>query len=99
MAIVIEEEKKNSNIAPFIGWFVILGILAVAAYYIFLAPPPAAVVSPPPQLADITALTQIGSSQVNVVSSTQFQSLRQYITEPTSTGPAPIGRTNPFVSP
>ena len=35
MAIIIEEEKKGSNVFVFLGWLVVIAIIAVAIYYIF----------------------------------------------------------------
>ena len=99
MAIIVEEEKNRSNLPSMLGWFVILVVALAAAYYVFFAAPPVAVVVPPAAFQSIAPLAQISFDPQSVVSSTAFQSLRQYVAEPTSTGPTAVGRPNPFVSP
>src|SRR5581483_4309018 len=98
MAIIVEEEKKlNTGFASAIGWVVILGVLAAAAYYFFFASPIPGIVTPPPGYSTIAPITQIGFDPTSVASSPAFQSLQQYIPQPSPTGPAPVGKTNPFV--
>jgi hypothetical protein len=99
MAIIVEEEKNRSNLATLVGWFVILVVILAAAYYIFLAAPSPAVITPPTGFANITSITQIQFDPTSVVNSASFNSLKQSIPEPTSTGPVSIGRANPFVAP
>ena|ERR1700722_13005911 len=99
MAIIVEEEKNRSNFASVIGWVVLLGIILVAVYYILFAPPAAVVVTPPVNFASVTAITQLNFNPTSVTSSTSFEALQQYVSEPTSTGPAAVGRTDPFLAP
>ena len=99
MAIIVEEEKNRSNLAGVLGWIVLIGIIAAAAYYIFLAPPASVIVTPPADFAGISAITQVNFNPASVTSSTSFQALKQYISEPTSTGPGAVGRTDPFLVP
>ncbi len=99
MAIVIAEEKKGGNILAFFGWLVVLAIIAVAIYYIFFVVPPSAIILPSGTLQNVGSLPAAGVSPQDVVNNQQFQSLQQYVQEPTSTGPVPVGRTNPFIAP
>jgi hypothetical protein len=100
MAILVEEEKINkSNITSLFGWFVIIVALGVGAYYLFFVTPPPAVITPPAGFNNINPITQITINPQAVVSSTEFTSLTDTIAEPTSTGPVPVGRPNPFIAP
>ena len=101
MAIVIEEEKRQvaSGAASFLGWLIILGTIAVGAYYIFFTTPPTVVVEPPPNYNIIAPIAAISIDPSSVLNSASYQALKQYIPEPTSTGPAGVGRPNPFVVP
>lgn len=97
MAILVEEEKKTSNGSALFGSVMIFIIIAAAAYYIFFASPPAVLVTPPPNFAIIAPIAQISFDPTSVLNSQNFQTLKQYIPEPSSTGPVPIGKTNPFM--
>jgi hypothetical protein len=99
MAIIVEEEKNRSNLAAVVGWIVILGIVLAAVYYIFFAAPAAVIVTPPAGFQNISAITQVNFNPASVTSSTSFQALKQYVSEPTSTGPASVGRPDPFLLP
>lgn len=99
MAIVIEEEKKTSNILAFLGWIVVLAIIVAAVYYIFFVEPPSAVILPTGTLQSVGSLPVASVNPQDVVNNDEFQSLKQYISEPTSTGPAPLGRQDPFIAP
>lgn len=99
MAIIVEEEKNKSNITSLLGWFVILIVVAAAAYYLFFAVPAPTVITPPAGFENIVPITQISFNPQSVVSSSAFTSLVQTIPEPTSTGPAAIGRPDPFIAP
>lgn len=99
MAIIIEEEKKKSNILEILGWLVVVVILIAAAYYVFFASPPAAIILPSTNLKNIGPLSQVSLNVQSIVSSPQFQALKQYVPLPTSTGPSLVGRANPFISP
>ncbi len=97
MAILVEEEKKTSNASALFGGVVVFVVIAAAVYYIFLVQPPAVSVTPPPNFAVIAQIAQISFDPTSVLNSQNFQSLKQYIPEPSSTGPIPVGKTNPFV--
>ena len=99
MAIVIEEEKSNTNIMGIAGWLVFLAIIAVAAYYILFAPAPSVVIVPPANLASIAPLSQITLNPQSVTTNQLFQSLQQYVPSSTAQGPAAVGRANPLVPP
>ncbi len=99
MAIIVEEERQQSNTPSALGWIVVLAIVAVAGYYLFFAPAPQGIVTAPPAFQDIAAITKINFDPSVVVSSTAFEMLKQSVPEPTSTGPVPLGRANPFVAP
>lgn len=99
MAIVIEEEKKGSNILAFFGWVVILAIIVAAIYYIFFVEPPSAIILPTGALQSVGSLPVSTVNPQNVVNNAEFQAFQQLIPEPTSTGPVPVGRQDPFISP
>jgi hypothetical protein len=100
MAILVEEEKKgNSNILAYLGWIVVLVIVGAAVYYIFFVEPPSAIILPTGTLQSVGSLPVSGINPETVVNNDEFQALQQYIAEPTSTGPVPVGRPNPFISP
>lgn len=101
MAIIVEEDKQriSRGVPALFGWLIIAAIVAVGAYYLFFAAPPAVVVVPPENFAAITPLASINLNPSSVLNSAGFQALKPYVTEPTSTGPAPVGRTNPFLVP
>lgn len=100
MAIIIEEEKKMTTYTGWIGWFVVLIVLAAIGYYLVLAAPPVpSSVTPPAGFRDISPIAQLKFDPASVIASPIFQSLKQSIAAPTSSGPAAIGRQNPFVSP
>ena len=99
MAIIVETEKKNSNILAFFGWLVVFGIIIAAIYYIFFVAPPSATILPTGTLQSVEALPVATVNPQNLTGSEQFQALKQYIGQPTSTGPVSVGRPNPFVAP
>ncbi len=99
MAIIVEEEKTSSGIISFLGWASIIAILLVAAYYAFLTPAPVVVVAPPPGLNNLLSISSADLNPNSILQGAQFQSLKQHVPPPSATGPAGVGRTNPFVSP
>lgn len=99
MAIIVETEKKNSNILAFFGWLVILAIIVAAIYYIFFATPPSEAILPSGALQGVEALPVATVNPQNLLNDQGFRSLEQYVGEPTSTGPVPVGRQNPFIAP
>jgi hypothetical protein len=99
MAIIIEEEKKTSNLTNLLGIVAILATVAVGAYYLFFVSVPPSIITPPAGFNDITPITQITFNPQSVVGSAAFTSLKQSIPEPTSTSPAAVGRTDPFLAP
>lgn len=99
MAIVVEEEKKNTNTLAVFGWLVVIAVIVIAIYYIFFVTPPPAVIVPNGALENLGSVSSVTANPQNVVNSAEFQALKQYISEPTSTGPVPMGRPNPFVAP
>lgn len=100
MAIVVEEEKKNSShVFAVAGWIVFLILIAVAGYYLFLAPPVAVSGQAAGALSSIAPLAQSPVQPQAVEKSAVLASLHSSAATPTSTGPAPVGRSNPFLAP
>ena len=100
MAIIVEEpNNKKSGSSIMLGVVVVIAICAAAVYYIFFATVPAAIVTPPPNYASIGPIANINFNPTSVLGSHNFQALKPYVTEPTSTGPGQIGRSNPFSTP
>lgn len=99
MAIIIEEEKKKNGVLNFLGWFVVVVIVLCVVYYLFFASPPPTVVYPSASLKDLGPISQANLNVQDVLNSDEYQSLKQYVQLPSASGPVPVGRTNPFVSP
>jgi predicted transcriptional regulator len=99
MAIIIEEEKKKSHIFTVAGWLAFLAVAAVAVYYIFFSSPQAALLPSSGGLSAIAPLTQSAVQPQSVENSAALQALHTTITAPTSTGPTPKMRPNPFLAP
>lgn len=99
MAIIVEEEKKSSGILMILGWIVIIGIVIAAVYYVFFVIPPSAIILPSGNLQTINAVAPSNLDPQGVIGSSEFQALKQYIASPVATGPAGIGRNNPFLAP
>lgn len=98
MAILVEEEKSNSNLISLIGWAGLFIIVVVAAYYIFFAAPQLVIIPPSGGLSEIAPIANLNLNPGQVTSSTLFQSLQSPIPPLNPAVPAP-GRSNPFLSP
>lgn len=101
MAIIIEEQKRaHLNFVQIIGWTAIILILCFAIYYVFFSAPELVTIPAPAGLAEVAPLTQAVLHPEDVLNSAAFQALRpSSIPLPTPTGPAPVGRSNPFIAP
>ena len=99
MAIIIEEEKKGSSVFMFLGWIVVFAIIVAAVYYVFFVVPPSTIIQPTGTLQQVSSLPVKNVNPQDVINNQEFQALQPYIAEPTSTGPAAVGRTNPFIAP
>ena len=100
MAIIVEEEKSGANIAVVVGWIVIIGIIGAAAYYIFFKAPELVILPGGGGAANFPAVSQFSVQPEQVLNSAAFQNLKESsVPLPTPQGPAPVGRSNPFVSP
>lgn len=101
MAIIIEEGKRSNvlwMILRILGWFAILAVIGVAVYYIFFAAPPFFTVTAPAGLQNIQSLSQATLQPNDVLQNPVYQSLKpSSIPAPSPSGPATVGRTNPFV--
>ena len=97
MAIIVEEEKKNSNVsgmAGLIGFFI---IILVAVYYVFFAPATSVIVQTPNTLMSISPISQININTDNIMNNKLLESLKQYVLplQVASTS----GRSNPLLTP
>lgn len=99
MAIVVEQEKKNSHIFSIAGWLVFLVAAAAAVYYLFFAPAPSVTLPASGGLSTIAPLTQSPVQPQDVENSAALQALHSTVPAPTSTGPVSVGRSNPFIAP
>jgi|SRR6185437_1752671 len=99
MAIIVEEEKRKSNIGMIVGWVVILGIVGAAVYYVFFAAPELIEIPATGALSTIAPIAQVSLHPEDVINSAGFTALKPGIPNPTSTGPSAVGRTNPFIAP
>ncbi len=96
MAIVVEEENNNkTGVVRIVTWVTVIILISAAAYYIFFAQPElVGLVSPPSNFTNIDSLSQISLNPEEVINSSGFQSLKQYITLPVAGN---AGRQNPFL--
>lgn len=99
MAIIVEENKKKSNVLGIVGWLVFLAIIAAAIYYVFFAQPELVPIPAAGNLGTIAPITQLSLQPETVVQGPAFQALTSTIALPTPQGPAAVGRTDPFVAP
>jgi hypothetical protein len=100
MAIVVEEERNRVNLGRLLGWVVFLIVVGVAVYYIFFAAPELVTISPPAGVQAIEPITQFTLNPADVLNSATFTSLKPpSFPLPTPTGPATVGRSNPFIAP
>ena len=67
--------------------------------YLFRVEPPSAIILPSGTLESVGSLPVKTMNPQDVMNNDEFQILQQYVTEPTSTGPVPVGRQNPFIAP
>lgn len=94
MAIILEEERRQTNWVAILGGFVIVLLVFIASYYLFFKKPEFIDVVIPPDLEQISLLAQIQTLDPQaVVNSSNFKMLRDYA--PPLVLP-PAGRTNPF---
>jgi hypothetical protein len=99
MAIIVEEEKKKTGGWAMITWFVIVVIVLAAGYYLFLAEPPAANITPSSNVAALAPLSPISVTPQNVTDMASFKALASPVPPVATSGPAAVGRVNPFVAP
>jgi len=101
MAIIVEEEKSAvPNLTRLGGWLVILIVLGAAGYYLFLAPATPATVVPPANFQALTPLANLSLNPETVLQSAGYVSLKPpSFPLPSASGPAAVGRTNPFIAP
>lgn len=93
MAIVIEEEKNQTNIIGIVTWLVVILVVGIAAYYIFFARPQLVEMVAPSAFQNINTISKINLNPEEVVNSKLFQSLKLYVSLPV---PGSAGRSNPF---
>lgn len=100
MAIIVEEEKNKVNLIRLGGWLVILVVFGAAIYYVFFAAPELVIIAPPPSFSMIAPITQVALHPEDVLNSPAFTALKTPpFALPTPQGPAPVGRSNPFIAP
>jgi flagellar basal body-associated protein FliL len=94
MAIVLEEEKKQTNWIAIFSVIVILAIIFSVGYYVFFKNPSVIEqTTVPDKLQTLSQLSQANFDPQSVVGSKVFQSLQTFTT-PLALPPA--GRSNPF---
>lgn len=98
MAIIVEEEKKRTNIIGIAGWFAILVVMVVAVYYIFFAAPQLVIIAPSGTLGAIAPIATINLNPTDITNSPEFQALKATIPPINPAIPAP-GRSDPFLAP
>jgi len=98
MAIIVEEEKKRTNVVGLLGWIGIIVFVLVAAYYIFFAAPQLVAIQPSGSLGAIAPIANINLNPTDITNSPVFQSLQSTI-PPINPSSTISGRSNPFVAP
>ena len=96
MAIIVEEERPGIKITSVLMWLTVLAVVASIVYYIFFAQPQIVDIAVPAEFQNINNLSAIDLNPEEVIGSSAFQSLKQYVTPPQ---PGNTGRINPFVPP
>lgn len=99
MAIVVEDEQKKSGLFGLIGWLVFLVIAGAAVYYVFFAQPELVVIPASGTIGTIAPITQTALHPETVVQGVAFQALKSTIALPSPSGPAAVGRPDPFIAP
>ena len=100
MAIIVEEEKSSIGLVRVAGWAVFVIVVCVATYYIFFAAPETVIIPPPADFQAISSVAQFTLQPTDVLQNPTFQTLKApSFPLPTPTGPAALGRPNPFVLP
>jgi len=99
MAIIVEEEKNRGKLILLLGWTGILIVIGATIYYIFLAAPELAIIQPTGNLGTIAPIANINLNPQEVVNGAAFQSRHPSVPHPSPTGPANVGRPNPFIAP
>lgn len=100
MAIIVEEDRNRVNVVRLVGWLTILVLIAVSVYYVFFSAPAAVIITPPPGYAAIEPISQVNLVPSAVLNNPEFQALQPpSFALPTPSGPASVGRPNPFISP
>jgi hypothetical protein len=94
MAIILEEERPQTNWVGILGGIVIVVLIFVACYYLFFKKPELIDVVVPRDLEQISLLAQVQEIDPQaIVNSANFRMLQNYA--PTLILP-PAGRANPF---
>jgi hypothetical protein len=99
MAIIVEENERKSNIFGIVGWLVFLIIVGAAVYYVFFAQPELVAIPASGNLGEIAPITQVALHPETVVQGAAFQALTSTIPLPSPSGPASVGRPDPFIAP
>lgn len=99
MAIVVEEGERKSNWLGIIGWVVFLGIIGAAAYYVFFVQPQLVTIPASGNLGTVAPIANIALHPEAVLQNPEFQTLNSNIVLPSPSGPAGVGRSNPFIAP
>jgi hypothetical protein len=94
MAIILEEERPQTNWVAILGGFVIVVLIFIACYYVFFKKPEIIDVVVPADLEQVSLLAKVQKLDPQaIVNSSNFKMLRDYA--PPLVLP-PAGRANPF---
>lgn len=96
MAIIVEEERPKVSTTSILMWLAILIVIGAAVYYVFFSRPEIVGVAVPQAFENIGRISEISLNPEDVINSSQFQSLKQYVASPV---PGNTGRANPFIPP
>jgi len=95
MAIVVEQEKRKSNLIVFIGWLAVMITIVVIIYYLFFQKPELIPITASTDFSLATRVSQIDINPSIVINDVKFSTRQPYVSVP---GIGEARRANPFLS-
>ena len=93
MAIVVEEEKRETNWVAILTAAIVIVVLFAGSYFLFFKKPELIEIVVPKRLEDLSKISKVTFDPQLVIDAPAFKLLKQY--DVPTTLPTP-GRNNPF---
>jgi len=93
MAILVQENKKETNWVTILSTVIIILVIFAGAYFLFFKKPELIEVVAPGSLQNVSSISKLSFDPHGVLNSPTFRLLRQYGSAPAEPSP---GRSNPF---